>query len=180
MCRKIHCAIKFVITSCSTFPHSIAATKKRQQFWFMVERWIYWLPRYGTQDYETLWCDKEICISYLRSNIISKIFISWDPTRFLSTYVKGKAAPLQAWRGPEGSRKLRFPWFVTTAQDGGKVVSLTPLPPLSPGNTLGNQFCYGVSRSQGHSATGRIMSLKNSNYSIGNRIRDLQVYSVLP
>jgi len=36
---------------------------------------------------------------------------------------KGKAVPLQAWTGPEGSRKLRFPDFVTTAQDGGKVVS---------------------------------------------------------
>jgi len=37
---------------------------------------------------------------------------------------KGKAVPLQAWTGPEGSRKLRFPDFVTKAQDGGKVVSL--------------------------------------------------------
>jgi len=27
---------------------------------------------------------------------------------------KGKAVPLQAWTGPEGSRKLRFPDFVTT------------------------------------------------------------------
>ena len=30
-----------------------------------------------------------------------------------------KAVPLQAWSGPEGSRKLRFPDFMTTAQDGG-------------------------------------------------------------
>ena len=37
---------------------------------------------------------------------------------------KGKAVSLQAWSGPEGSRKLRFPDFMTTAQDGGKVVSL--------------------------------------------------------
>ena len=42
---------------------------------------------------------------------------------------KGKAVPLQAWSGPEGSRKLRFPDFMTTAQDGGKVVSLTHRPP---------------------------------------------------
>ena len=35
---------------------------------------------------------------------------------------KGKAVPLQAWTGPQGSRKLRFPDFMTTAQDGGKVV----------------------------------------------------------
>jgi hypothetical protein len=37
---------------------------------------------------------------------------------------------LLAWSGPEGSRKLRFPNFMTTAQDGGKVVSLTHRPPL--------------------------------------------------
>ena len=43
---------------------------------------------------------------------------------------KSKAVPLQAWNGPEGSRKLRFPDFVTTAQDGGKVVSLMHRPPL--------------------------------------------------
>ena len=41
---------------------------------------------------------------------------------------KGKAVPLQARTGPEGSRKLRFPDFVTTAHDDGKVVSLTHPP----------------------------------------------------
>jgi len=54
---------------------------------------------------------------------------------------KGKAVQLQAWSGPEGSRKLRFPDFVTTAQDGGKVVSLTHRSPLPPGNTPGTHFC---------------------------------------
>ena len=48
----------------------------------------------------------------------------WTPV------LKGKAVPLQARRGPEGSRKLKFPDFVTTAQDGGKVVSLTHRPSL--------------------------------------------------
>ena len=38
--------------------------------------------------------------------------------------MKGKAVPLQAWSGPEGSRKLRFPDFMTTTQDDGKDVSL--------------------------------------------------------
>jgi len=55
--------------------------------------------------------------------------------------VKGKAVPLQAWSGPEGSRKSRFPDFTTTAHDGGKVVSLTHRPPLPPGNTPGTHFC---------------------------------------
>ena len=55
--------------------------------------------------------------------------------------VKGKAVPLQAWSGPEGSRKLWLPHFVTTAQDGGKVVSLTHWLTLPPGNTPGTHFC---------------------------------------
>jgi hypothetical protein len=54
---------------------------------------------------------------------------------------KGKAVPLQAWSGPEGSRNLRFPDYTTTAQDGGKVVSLTHRPPLAPGNAPGTYFC---------------------------------------
>jgi len=45
---------------------------------------------------------------------------------------EGKAVPLQAWSGPESSRKLRFTNFMTTAQDCGKVVSLTHRPPLPP------------------------------------------------
>ena len=48
----------------------------------------------------------------------------------LGRNVEGKAVSLQAWSGPEGSRKLRFPDFITTAQDGGKVVSLTHRPSL--------------------------------------------------
>ena len=54
---------------------------------------------------------------------------------------KGKAVLLQAWSGPEGSRKLKFPDFMTSAQDGGKVVSLMHWPLLSPGNTPGTHFC---------------------------------------
>ena len=43
----------------------------------------------------------------------------------------------KAWSGPEGSGKFRFPDFMTTAQDDGKVVSLTHRPPLPPGNAPG-------------------------------------------
>ena len=45
---------------------------------------------------------------------------------------KGKSVPLQAWSDPEGSRKLRFPYFMTTALGGGKVVSLMHRPHLPP------------------------------------------------
>ena len=46
------------------------------------------------------------------------MLIDWHLYLYLG---KGKAVPLQAWSGPEGSRKLGFPDFMTTAQEGGKV-----------------------------------------------------------
>jgi len=70
----------------------------------------------------------------MKQRFVSRIntFVSKD---------KGKAVPLQAWSGPEGSSKLRFPDFMTKAQDCGKVVSLTHRPALPPGNTPCTHFC---------------------------------------
>jgi len=76
---------------------------------------------------------KQIIVFLTDTNSIT-LFVRWH----LSIYIqfqyfvkgKGKAVPLQAWSGPEASRKLRFPDFMTTAQDGGKVVSLSHRPPL--------------------------------------------------
>jgi hypothetical protein len=51
--------------------------------------------------------------------------ISTRPSSDVSSKGKGKAVPLQAWSGPDSSRKLRFPDLLTTAQDGGKFVSLS-------------------------------------------------------
>jgi len=48
---------------------------------------------------------------------------------FLILY-KGKAMPLQAWTGPEGSRMLSR----RSTHEDGKVVSPTHRPPLPPGN----------------------------------------------
>ena len=62
-----------------------------------------------------------------------RVLIAW--------YGKGNAVPLQAWSGPESSRKLRFPDFMTTALEGAKVVSPTHRPHLPPGNSLGTHFC---------------------------------------
>jgi hypothetical protein len=74
----------------------------------------------------------------IKSTLLS-IFFYREPTN-KSCKGKGKAVPLQAWSDPEGSRKLRYPDFMTT-QDFGKVVSLTHRPPLPPGNTPGTHFC---------------------------------------
>jgi len=42
----------------------------------------------------------------------------------MTIFSKGKAVLLQARRGPEGSRKLMLPDFVTAAQDGGGLSAL--------------------------------------------------------
>jgi hypothetical protein len=67
-----------------------------------------------------------------------------------------------------------------SAQKGGKVVSPTHRPSLSPGRIPGTHFCYRLSRSQDHNTTGRIKSLKNSSDSIGNQTRDLPVCRTVP
>ena len=47
------------------------------------------------------------------------------PSHCLISYLlKGKAVSLQAWTGPEVSRKLRLPDFMTKAQDGGRLSAL--------------------------------------------------------
>ena len=38
---------------------------------------------------------------------------------------KGKTVSLQIWNGPEGSKKFRFPDFMTTAQDSGRLSALS-------------------------------------------------------
>jgi len=43
-----------------------------------------------------------------------------------------KISPIVGPRCQEGSRKIRFPYYVTMAQDGGKVVSLTHRPLFTP------------------------------------------------
>jgi hypothetical protein len=69
-----------------------------------------------------------------------RVYVSVRTTE-LTVLRKDKAVPLQAWSGPEGSRNLRFPDFMITAQDDGKVVSPTHWPHLPPGNSPGTHFC---------------------------------------
>jgi hypothetical protein len=77
--------------------------------------------------------------------VITSSFHSHEAGVYLASWFfffkKGKAVPLQAWSGPEGSRKLRYPGYMTTAQDGGKVVSLTHRSSLPPGDAPGTHFC---------------------------------------
>jgi hypothetical protein len=117
---------------------------------------------------------------FTTAKMLTRTLLNFCFISILAVKGKGKVVPLQARCGPEGSRKLRFPDYMTTAQDGGKVVSLTHRPPLPPGNGPGPHFCSRLNRPQGQSAIGRIMSKENSNDTIWNRTSDLAICSTVP
>ena len=70
---------------------------------------------------------------------------------------KGKAVPLQAWTGPEGSRKLKFLDFMTTAQDGGRLSALRTGRLYPQEMLLVLISVRELSRPQCHSAIGRTL-----------------------
>jgi hypothetical protein len=76
--------------------------------------------------------------------------------------------------GGWGSQILR-----QSLHEGGKVFSPTHRPPLPPSNISGTHFCQRLSRPHGGIVVGRIMSMKNSNDTIGNWIRDLPAFSAV-
>ena len=89
-------------------------------------------------------------------------------------YIVYKTIPVQVWAGPEVSRSLKLLdfkivgiWRLSALRTG--CLHLSPIHPPR-GNIPSTYFCCSLNRSQGHSATGRIMSLKNSNDTIGSQL----------
>ena len=121
--------------------------------------WAIWICLFIRSILILSWHLRHLYRNILMRRMICHMLVARDVTvrHNYSAHCINKAVPLQARRGPEGSRKLRFSDFVTTAQDGGKVVSLTHRPPLPPRNARGSHFFQRLSRPQGHSVIGRIL-----------------------
>jgi hypothetical protein len=121
---------------------------------------------------------------YCRDQIINgvhgTITVSYKNCMELVHKLKGKAIPLQAWTGPEGSRGWGSQISRQSAHAGGKVVRPTHRPPLPPGSIPGTHSCYRLSQTQGHSAAGSFMSMRNSIDTIGNRTHSLSAFSAMP
>ena len=64
---------------------------------------------------------------------------------------------------PRGFQEVKVPRLRDNSTGWWKVVSLKHRPPLPPVNIPGTHLCWRLSQPQGHSAIGRIMSMKNSN-----------------
>jgi hypothetical protein len=89
--------------------------------------------------------------------------------------------PVQAWIGPEGSRRLRIPGcFDRRYRKETKSSALRTGSLYLPGKIPGNHFSNRLSWPQGHRATGRIKSMKNLKDPIGNRACDLLTSSAAP
>jgi hypothetical protein len=91
--------------------------------------------------------------------------------------IKVKEIPLQALTGPEGSTRLRLPDFKTIGTRSWQGCQPYAPAAFTPGYIPGVKA---VSQPQGHSATGRIMSMNKSSETIGNRTRNLPVCSAVP
>ena len=78
-----------------------------------------------------------------------------------------KAVPLQAWSGPEGSRKLSFPDFMTKAPAA-----------FNPRKLSWYSFLLGAESTPGPQCDRKdFMSMKSSNDTSWNRTADLLIYS---
>jgi hypothetical protein len=96
------------------------------------------------------------------------------------TKLKSKAIPIQAWSRPLGLHKAEAPRNSRySAYEDGKIVS-----PMS-----GYLYCpegtwylilVEVELTPGHTATRRILSMKNSNDPIGNQTYDHPAHSAVP
>jgi hypothetical protein len=79
-----------------------------------------------------------------------------------------------------GCETSRLPHFLDNRlTDGGEIVSLMRQPPFTPRAIPSTPFCYGLSRTQGHSAAGKIGSIEKFNYLIRIRSSDLPACSTV-
>jgi hypothetical protein len=91
-------------------------------------------PKQGTRWRNCLWHSGTIrkvagsnpdgIIGNFHGHIPSGRTVALGSNQSLTEMSKGKTVPLQAWTGPQGSRRLRSSDFLTSAHEGGRLSAL--------------------------------------------------------
>ena len=133
----------FIKVTCTQKEMISKSSKRHPQCDIETEQSVQDVLKHVSGSTETMCSIMMILCSGWGGGVIKEIIMTFRPNKIpeIIFHCLHDNVPLQAWSCPEGSRKLRFPDFMTTAQDGGKFVSLTHRPPLPPGNTPGTHFC---------------------------------------
>jgi hypothetical protein len=101
------------------------------------------------------------------------------PRLHLTDEGKGKAIPVQAWRGPWDSKKLRLSEFVDNRHTA-KIVGSTHLPPLPPRKYSWYSFLLEDESIPGPQYSRKDYVNEKSIDPIGNRTHDLPACSAVP
>ena len=91
-----------------------------------------------------------------------------------------RSYPITGLHRPLGLEELEAPRTYNRQMKVIRLLALCTGRLYPPGKIPGTHFYQRLSRPQGHNATGRIKSLKNSSDSIGNRTHDLPACSAVP
>jgi hypothetical protein len=139
---------------CHIFPHYAVKVTIKTFFWFLFLCQVI-VQRTYTCVLLTFSLHLANCLALLSLYVNT---LNWLEQYRYTKVKQSHYRPWQVLRVPEGwgSQILR-----QSAHEGGKVVSPTHRSPLTPGNIPGTHFCYTLNQPQGHSAAGRIVSMKN-------------------
>ena len=129
------CTLFFTVIVCSILQFKVLLIKFRPPLQDLL--FVAYYVTFLNYNQQYLWIEIFFCTIHFFIKFFCFLFLSL----FFFLNILCAKVKVKAWSGPEGSRKLRLPDFMTTAQVGGKVVSHMHRPPLPPGNAPSTQFC---------------------------------------